>query len=686
MGIGANSQERKIRKEISNCPYDENIKDYLYNMITQIIDYPKKSSKAKYDTKIINRTKIIIVYYPMNISIQDKNYKVPLKIHIMQHLPYDPPQFYLEPEKGFIINKINTDIIPDKLRVITDKLKNWNPNSNIIELMDEVYTSFSNNFPLIKQDKKSNDKINVDLNKINSSYIFDTIISLLKEKKKLEIFKCSKKMQTKLNINLLNYQLFSGTYIVSEKNGKVREYIGKTDIFIYEGEYKNGKRNGKGKEFDEETGKIIYDGEFLDGKKHGKAKEYDCWLGTLSFDGDYTNGEKIGKGIRYYFNGLIQFEGEYSNGKIWNGVYYYLTNHNVAYEIKEGKGTIKYFDGDMRKIFEGEYPNGTGREYYSSGKLKFEGEYLNGIRNGKGKEYDTKGNVLFDGEYLKGKEWNGTFYPYGDTIKNGKGYVREIGFEGEYINGERNGKSTLYWDEEHIKYDLEYLNGKINGKVITYYSDGTLEKELEFLNGMKNGKGKEYYDNGVLEFEGEYLYNYRIKGKKYFDNGKLEFEGDFLFGKKWNGKGYDYNGNLIYELNKGNGKIKEYNDYGQLIFEGEYLDGKKHGLGKEYRNNGKLLFEGEYINGQRRKGKEYGDEWIGYKIRYDGEFLNGQPHGKVKAYDAASRLIDEGEYIGGELNGKGIKYFYNSSKIEYEGEFARGKKTVKEKNIMNQVR
>ena len=97
-----------------------------------------------------------------------------------------------------------------------------------------------------------------------------------------------------------------------------------------------------------------------------------------------------------------------------------------------------------------------------------------------------------------------------------------------------------------------------------------MEKELEFLNGMKNGKGKEYYDNGVLEFEGKYLYNYRIKGKKYYDNGKLEFEGDFLFGKKWNGKGYDYNGNLIYELNKGNGKIKEYNDYGQLIFEGEY--------------------------------------------------------------------------------------------------------------------
>jgi len=29
--------------------------------------------------------------------------------------------------------------------------------------------------------------------------------------------------------------------------------------------------------------------------------------------------------------------------------------------------------------------------------------------------------------------------------------------------------------------------------------------EGEYLNGERNGKGKEYYDNGELKFEGEYL-------------------------------------------------------------------------------------------------------------------------------------------------------------------------------------
>ena len=56
--------------------------------------------------------------------------------------------------------------------------------------------------------------------------------------------------------------------------------------------------------------------------------------------------------------------------------------------------------------------------------MDFEGEYLNGNINGKGKEYNLFGNLIFEGEYLNGKK-NG----------NGKEYDYEehyIIFEGEY--------------------------------------------------------------------------------------------------------------------------------------------------------------------------------------------------------------------------------------------------------------
>ena len=43
-------------------------------------------------------------------------------------------------------------------------------------------------------------------------------------------------------------------------------------------------------------------------------------------------------------------------------------------------------------------------------KLKFEGEFLNGKRNGKGKEYGSYGKLKFDGEYLNGLKKEGKEY------------------------------------------------------------------------------------------------------------------------------------------------------------------------------------------------------------------------------------------------------------------------------------
>ena len=87
-------------------------------------------------------------------------------------------------------------------------------------------------------------------------------------------------------------------------------------------------------------------------------------------------------------------------------------------------------------------------------------------RNGIGREYDNKDNqLLYEGEMLNGKR-NGKGNEYGELI-----------FEGEYLNGERNGKGKEY-----------------NG-------DGKLEFDRQYLNGERNGKGKEYNYDGKLEFE-----------------------------------------------------------------------------------------------------------------------------------------------------------------------------------------
>ena len=42
-------------------------------------------------------------------------------------------------------------------------------------------------------------------------------------------------------------------------------------------------------------------------------------------------------------------------------------------------------------------------KYFEDGKIKFEGEYLNGEANGKGKIYNENGKLEFEVEFVNGK-------------------------------------------------------------------------------------------------------------------------------------------------------------------------------------------------------------------------------------------------------------------------------------------
>ena len=219
-------------------------------------------------------------------------------------------------------------------------------------------------------------------------------------------------------------------------------------------------------------------------------------------------------------------------------------------------------------------------------------------------------------------------------------------YTGKYIIYETNIKGKEYDDDDELEFEGELVNGLKNGKGKEYnLFNSKLIFEGEYKNGIKNGKGKAYYFNDKLRFEGEYLYGQKRKGKEYI-NDRLEFEGEYLNNEKWTGKGYDENNNIIYELINGTGKVKLYGYDTKLEYEGEILKGKKNGKGKEY-EYGYLDYEGEYLNGKRNgKGKEY---FTDGRIKFEGEYLNGKRHGKGKEYDLNNdKIIFKGEYLNGE--------------------------------------
>ena len=90
-------------------------------------------------------------------------------------------------------------------------------------------------------------------------------------------------------------------------------------------------------------------------------------------------------------------------------------------------------------------------------------------------------NLIFEGEFINDKRWNGRGY----DISNNAVYDLENG----------NGK-TIEYENGEVLFEGEYINGEINGKGKEYYEDGKLKYEGEYLNGYRNGKGKEYSDDG----------------------------------------------------------------------------------------------------------------------------------------------------------------------------------------------
>ena len=278
----------------------------------------------------------------------------------------------------------------------------------------------------------------------------------------------------------------------------------------------------------------------------------------------------------------------------------YLDERQKLKIIKHNKRMQKKLDISITinyKFFSGKYAiyesNGIVKEYEGeSDILMFEGEYLNGERNGKGKEYYSKGTLLFEGEYLNGKR-NGFGREYD--------YKGELKFKSEYLNGKKNGKGKKYLGQ-YLDFEGEYLNDKewIGNK---YGYRGEIDYTLK--NNI-NGAGIEYTDFGKKKFEGQYLNGKRHgPGIEYYKSGNKLFEGEYYFDLKWTGKGYDSSNNIVYNLINGKGLVKEYDENTTLKFEGKFLNGKRNGEGKEYCYK-TIEFEGEYLNGMRNGfGKEY---------------------------------------------------------------------------------
>ena len=135
---------------------------------------------------------------------------------------------------------------------------------------------------------------------------------------------------------------------------------------------------------------------------------------------------------------------------------------------------------------------------FSNGR--YEGDFINGERTGRGTFYWNDGS-RYEGDFLKGKR-----HGYGNYYwNNGNRY------EGDFINGERTGRGTFYWNNGD-RYEGDFLKGKRQGYGNYYWGEGKWEGdryEGYWSDGKRNGYGRYTYSSGNSE-------------EQYWNNGQLQ--------------------------------------------------------------------------------------------------------------------------------------------------------------------
>ena len=145
----------------------------------------------------------------------------------------------------------------------------------------------------------------------------------------------------------------------------------------------------------------------------------------------------------------------YKTGDVYKG------EISLSSSLPNGYGEIYYANGDVFATkWANNLANGWGIYIYANG-TEIRGKWKNGIQN------CVKGSIKFsNGDFYKGQLYNNTIWGFGTLwIKD----IKEI-YNGEFVNGIKNGYGISYWDND-ISYYGFWTNNTFNGYGILYTRD-----------------------------------------------------------------------------------------------------------------------------------------------------------------------------------------------------------------------
>lgn len=369
--------------------------------------------------------------------------------------------------------------------------------------------------------------------------------------------------------------------------------------FFYKEGYKykevpfmNGKEEGIGKEFNRD-GIVITIVKY----KSGYIAREEKINRTDKFN------RKQGNWREFYPNFSVKRELQYRDDKLDGYLKEFAPDGNLIKAEKYIEGVLQQNVAELIKL---DIKNA----YYENGRIKSSGTFNKGVAEGITRRYDEKGGIvggevykdgillaegITDEKGYKQGKWK-EYYPTG-----------QLKAEGEYLNDRKSGPWLFYHQNGKVEQTGQYTKeGKPTGDWKWYYDSGNILREESFIKGKAEGLMTEFSDSGKVITKG--LFTEGLKEGDWLEiDGDEKSSGIYRNGLK-EGKWiitYEENGkeasiaNYIDGLE--NGKFSSYHINGKLKEQGEYIMGNKDGQWKRYDTEGLLIITISYDNGAEIK-------------------------------------------------------------------------------------
>lgn len=216
--------------------------------------------------------------------------------------------------------------------------------------------------------------------------------------------------------------------------------------------------------------------QWASGQQDGPFEEY-YDNGQLKVQGHYKNEKPVGTWQKYHPNGQLSGVYSYSDGKLDQEKTYYFDNGNINWEIKEvdGKYIGKGYYESGNLFYERIVSNGYYKEYFESGTLAIEANYVENELVGAWKKFYPSGELEWVVQYKSGYREGG----YQNFYKNG-----QLKLEGTMHKDKKHGEERRYLEDGQLEWTGKYREDQFDKNWQRFDASGKVVQKIKFANGL----------------------------------------------------------------------------------------------------------------------------------------------------------------------------------------------------------